>query len=108
MITETKCLPRGGNDQKRAPESHSKPPLSPVQTPLTGAFGFVVLAEEIGTTEKWAIKFLERGNKITKVKDSRIENGGFSVVSFCSVSLQLLLLASCYFFPNEKPKDINI
>ena len=34
-----------------------------------GAFGFVVLAEEVGgDKEKWAIKFLERGNKITKVR----------------------------------------
>ena len=35
-----------------------------------GAFGFVVLAEEVGgDKEKWAIKFLERGNKITKVRE---------------------------------------
>lgn len=38
-----------------------------VPPPASGAFGFVVLAEEVATKEKWAIKFLERGNKITKV-----------------------------------------
>jgi len=54
-------------------KTHSKKRLhlSPSKTTLplsAGAFGFVVLAEEIGTNDKWAIKFLERGNKITKVR----------------------------------------
>ena len=43
-------------------------PMKIKPPPFAGAFGFVVLAEEIGTEEKWAIKFLERGNKITKVR----------------------------------------
>lgn len=42
-----------------------------------GAFGFVVLAEELGgDKEKWAIKFLERGNKITKVRKGDECGGG--------------------------------
>lgn len=42
-----------------------------------GAFGFVVLAEELGgDKEKWAIKFLERGNKITKVRAEEGTNAG--------------------------------
>jgi hypothetical protein len=58
-------------------KTHSKKRLhlSPSKTTLplsAGAFGFVVLAEEIGTNDKWAIKFLERGNKITKVERSDV------------------------------------
>jgi hypothetical protein len=52
----------------RAERDAARPPISAVPPPtLSGAFGFVVLAEEVATKERWAIKFLERGNKITKV-----------------------------------------
>ena len=52
--------------------THTRSPLSPLIKPSlptsSGAFGFVILAQEIETGEHWAIKFLERGNKITKVR----------------------------------------
>ena len=61
------CRPRAGTRAatgQRAP--HADPTRPP--RPRPGAFGFVVLAQEVETGDHWAIKFLERGNKITKVR----------------------------------------
>ena len=62
----------------------------------------MVLAEEIGTKDKWAIKFLERGNKITKVWRSKklFFFGCFSVMwlSFFSFSFPSAALSFAALF----------
>ena len=85
--------------------------LSPLSKPYraTGAFGFVVLAEEIGTNEKWAIKFLERGNKITKVRRERERE----IACFFCFQHRLLLLSRlspcscCCCFFLAKQRDVR-
>ena len=69
---------RGWRGVRGASEPRASSSLSPLLSLLIiphppffipGAFGFVVLAQEVETGEHWAIKFLERGNKITKVRE---------------------------------------
>jgi serine/threonine-protein kinase SRK2 len=58
---------KGNSDPLAECKGGCHPKYKKIKDLNAGAFGFVQLCEEKDTGEKVAIKFMERGHKITKV-----------------------------------------